>query len=823
MSDQNFAPSEETDWKDALVDSLLEESAAIRSNDDEVFLACVEAAIDADEVSPIKNAPKSQILMAVVVAAAVMLAFVSILFFKPDTSSPSKDEGSPTVAAAKVTPPIEPLPTETIQLQKLVKKADETALRGSQLMAEGDYQGTIDHYRNALSLLPEAPITEPRRRAYSKQFSRASMLLARQRADEGRYPESLALVEEVLQPSVDPTNIEAKRLIERLNDPDYYSPGLTPTHLKRVRKLKIASSTSQAYLKLGDLDRADREYRQALSTDAYSVASRQKAEPTERYRLSYYDTAYDHTRARMLRQISKGWESPVATPITNEEMDWFAPPRSSAGIQNNSWGANSAVRYPGESSLSSQYGLLADNEWASPTKVPLSTFSIDVDTASWTNIRGMIRSGLTASQIPNDAVRIEELVNYFDWSYPQPEGEHPFSASVETASCPWNEDHLLMSIGIQGKSIEQRKRAPANLVFLIDVSGSMDHPMKLPLVKRAITNLVAELNTGDRVSIVVYAGSEGVALNPTIGSNHDALLYALDNLEADGSTNGGAGIQLAYRLARDQFIENGINRVILCTDGDFNVGTTGNEDLIKLVKEEAEDDIFLSVCGFGQDNLNDSMLEAITNQGNGNYFFIDSQQEGRRVFLKDLMGTLVTIAKDVKIQVEFNPSQVEAYRLIGYANRRLNAEDFENDEIDAGEVGSGHSVTALYEIVPVGTTSNLVTENLRYQKTTEVEPASEIVPSSELALLKLRYKKPNEDASIFMEQPIMPADGDWKEASDDFRFASAVSLFGLILREHPSAAKSSLEEVAAIADTAHRDLGDRQEFVDLVKQLIDSE
>ncbi|MEM6279902.1 MAG: von Willebrand factor type A domain-containing protein, partial [Verrucomicrobiota bacterium] len=314
-----------------------------------------------------------------------------------------------------------------------------------------------------------------------------------------------------------------------------------------------------------------------------------------------------------------------------------------------------------------RYSELIDNVWTSPATTPLSTFSIDVDTASWTNVRNMIRNGAGLSAIPSDAVRIEEMINYFSWDYDQPEGDHPFALATEISDCPWNEEHQLLRIGIQGEEVFTSERPKANLVFLIDVSGSMDQQQKLPLVKQSIRVLTEELDEDDRISIVVYAGSEGLALPATPGSEKAAIHRAIKYLNAGGSTNGGAGIKLAYRLAEENRIEEGINRVILCTDGDFNVGVTGTEELAQLVETGADEKIAISVLGFGQDNLNDGMLETITNRGDGNYFYIDSFREARKVFLSDLMGTLVTIARDVKIQIEFNPAEVESYRLIGYA------------------------------------------------------------------------------------------------------------------------------------------------------------
>ncbi|MDB4662143.1 VWA domain-containing protein [Verrucomicrobiales bacterium] len=486
--------------------------------------------------------------------------------------------------------------------------------------------------------------------------------------------------------------------------------------------------------------------------------------------------------------------------------------------------SRSAPNQDGEFGLSR---TLIDNPWKSPIGEPLSTFSIDVDTASWTNIRGMLQRGFSMDQIPPDSVRVEEMINYFDWKYPQPDGEHPFGFAVESAQCPWNADSQLLRVAIQGKDVKRDARPASNLVFLLDVSGSMNQSNKLPLLQKSIALMVEEMNENDCVSIVVYAGAEGMALHPTKGNEQAEIMDALKRLKAGGSTNGGAGINLAYKIASQNFIKDGVNRVILCTDGDFNVGLTGTETLTQLVERKAKRDrVFLSVCGFGNDNLNDVMLESITNKGNGTYYFIDTIAEARKVFLKDMMATLVTIAKDVKIQVEFNPGQVKAYRLIGYANRRLAAKDFEDDHVDAGEIGAGHSVTAFYEVVPVSSESNPlrdVTSNLRYQIEAAPEPAPlpkrTVIKSPELALLKLRYKEPDGDVSKLIEKPVMPYGQDWRKSSEDFRFASAVALFGMKLRDNDSVRNVRLPEIIDLAESGigtdpH---GYRAEFIKLLK------
>ncbi|MCK5685211.1 von Willebrand factor type A domain-containing protein, partial [bacterium] len=361
-----------------------------------------------------------------------------------------------------------------------------------------------------------------------------------------------------------------------------------------------------------------------------------------------------------------------------------------------------------------QYNLIKDNEFLSTQKNPLSTFSIDVDTASYSNVRRIIGEGKLP---PVDAVRIEELLNYFNYDYPNPKGEHPFSVYTEISKCPWNTDHKLVHIGIQGKKIETSNLPPSNLVFLLDVSGSMNSADKLPLLKSSFKLLVKSMQPSDTVAIVVYAGSSGTVLKPTPASDSATIIAALDKLRAGGSTAGGAGIELAYKLCKENFLKAGNNRVILATDGDFNVGISSQGALIRLIEKKREEGIFLTVLGFGRGNIKDSTMEQIANKGNGNYAYIDSVLEAKKVLVKEMGGTLVTIVKDVKIQVEFNPSKVKGYRLIGYVNRKLANEDFNNDKKDAGELGSGHSVTVLYELVPASSAEKLPdVDELKYQK-----------------------------------------------------------------------------------------------------------
>lgn len=479
--------------------------------------------------------------------------------------------------------------------------------------------------------------------------------------------------------------------------------------------------------------------------------------------------------------------------------------------------------YTGDESINTErYGQLIDPTWQRPTEKPLSTFSIDVDTASYSNIRRMIREGRT---IPADAVRIEECINAFNYHYEPPSDDKAFAVHTELATCPWNKNNLLVKFGIKGREISREKRPVSNLVFLIDVSGSMQSSNKLPLVKESLKLLLHQLDERDSVSYVVYAGSEGVVLPPTkmTESGRVKALAALEKLEAGGSTNGGAGINRAYQLAQENFIEGGVNRVILASDGDFNVGVTGQEALVSMVKERAAKNVYLSVLAFGTGNLNDSMFEAISKDGNGNYFYIDSIREGRKVFLENLTGSLITIAKDVKIQVEFNPAKVGSYRLIGYANRVLKNEDFNNDKIDAGDIGAGHTVTAFYEIVPAGSAQpSGEVDPLKYQK----EPAPAVVKpesgsSDEWLTLKLRHKHPEGDISALQESVLKGEATAWQKSGDDFQFATAVAMFGMKLRGMDDVSQISWEGVRELARSGLKDdkNEDRAEFVELISEL----
>jgi len=483
-------------------------------------------------------------------------------------------------------------------------------------------------------------------------------------------------------------------------------------------------------------------------------------------------------------------------------------------------GFSSAPAWSPPPTSSERYGALIDNAWLSPNQQPLSTFSIDIDTASYSNLRRMIEHG---AKIPRDAVRLEEMVNYFDYHYPQPQGDQPFAVHVHNAVCPWNAERQLVRIALKGKEVPRLERPAANLIFLLDVSGSMNSADKLPLVLASMRTLADQLNADDSLAIVVYAGAEGVALPATKCDpmGRDRIAGVLQNLRPGGSTNGEAGLHLAYRLARENFKPGGINRVILATDGDFNVGVTGNQSLVELVAENAKSQVDLTVIGVGTGNLNDSMLEAITNHGNGAYHYVDSIAEGRRVFLDKMMGTLVTIAKDVKIQVEFNPAQVKQYRLLGYANRMLRKEDFANDRVDAGDIGSGHTVTAFYEVETVGRAGQPEDRQLRYSRQGAIKPEPKPDASGEWLNVKLRYKTPGAEHSVLFEKPYTGIGRELQAVDADFQFAASVTMLAMWLRGDESAERCHPERIAEQAERAlGQDAdGKRAEFVGLVKRL----
>jgi Ca-activated chloride channel family protein len=443
-----------------------------------------------------------------------------------------------------------------------------------------------------------------------------------------------------------------------------------------------------------------------------------------------------------------------------------------------------------------EYNPLVENPFTSPQVSPLSTFSIDVDNASYTNIRRYINNG---EKVPQDAVRIEEMINFFKYQYTAPTDNKPFAAQTEYSDAPWNKAHKLLRIALKAKDIPTEALPPSNIVFLLDVSGSMNEPNKLPLLKSSMKVLVDQLRKEDKVSIVVYAGAAGLVLPPTNGDDKATIMDALTKLNAGGSTAGGAGIELAYKTAAENFIKGGNNRVVLATDGDFNVGIYSQGDLQHLIEEKRKTGIFLTCLGFGMGNYKDNRLETLADKGNGNYAYIDNMQESNRFLGKEFKGTVFTVAKDVKLQIEFNPAQVKSYRLIGYENRKLNDEDFVNDKIDAGEMGIAHTVTALYEIIPVGVNSSFAPEipTLKYS---DVKVA--IGNGRELATIKFRYKKPDEDKSTESTQMVLATATPLKSASEDFRFAAAVAWFGLKLRASELIADNDMQNIIRLAKSA---------------------
>ena len=459
-----------------------------------------------------------------------------------------------------------------------------------------------------------------------------------------------------------------------------------------------------------------------------------------------------------------------------------------------------------------EYGRITDNPFLETLRNPLSTFSIDVDRASYSNVRRFLTSN---QRPPRDAVRIEEMINYFSYDYSDPPPGQPFSITTEIASCPWNEKNRLLLIGLQGRRIDMADLPPGNLVFLLDVSGSMQDANKLPLVQSAMRLLVDQLRPQDHVAIVAYAGNAGLVLPSTPGSEKGRILEAIDRLEAGGSTAGAEGIVLAYRIAQESFVEGGNNRVILATDGDFNVGVSSDGELERLIEEKRRERVFLTVLGVGTGNVKDSKMELLADKGNGNYAYLDTLQEARKVLVQELGATLTTIAKDVKLQIEFNPARVRAYRLIGYENRMLRAEDFHDDAKDAGEMGAGHSVTALYELVPPdGDLEIAKVDPLKYQTSTVTEASA----GPELLTLKLRYKEPDEEESRLLSQPVLDATTPIAAASENLRFAAAVAELGLLLRESPYRSGASYDQVQTMASNALGDdrEGYRAEFLQLV-------
>ncbi|SRX75177.1 vWA domain-containing protein [Aequorivita antarctica] len=524
-------------------------------------------------------------------------------------------------------------------------------------------------------------------------------------------------------------------------------------------------------------------------------------------------TGYGATREKKSMSYS-------VTTINSESFDRKLQGKA-AGVQvtNGNVGAAPSVVMRGTASNFSNpvsdnesYGRIEENIFKSVSTAPLSTFSIDVDKAGYSNIRRMLNNG---QEVPQDAVKIEEMVNYFAYNYLEPTGKDPFSITADVVNSPWNQDAKLVRIGLKGKDISMDNVPPSNLVFLLDVSGSMESPNKLHLLKAALNVLVDKLREKDKVSIVVYAGAAGLVLPPTSGAEKQLIRNAIENLSAGGSTAGGAGIQLAYKVAEENFNKGGNNRIILATDGDFNVGASSDRSMEDLIEEKRKSGVFLTCLGFGMGNYKDSKMETLADKGNGNHSYIDTMQEAQKVLGTEFFGTLYTIAKDVKIQVEFNPAKVQAYRLIGYENRLLNDEDFKDDTKDAGELGSGHTVTALYEIIPVGIKSKYLKDidNLKYTKQTNQNYTDEMLT------VKFRYKEPDGDVSKLIVKTVKDDNSSMESASEDLKFSAAVALFGMQLRNSEFINTKKKEDVIALAEAGKgkdKD-GYRAEFIRLVK------
>jgi Ca-activated chloride channel family protein len=502
----------------------------------------------------------------------------------------------------------------------------------------------------------------------------------------------------------------------------------------------------------------------------------------------------------------------VMTSAKRMDLPMISPPHPAPGVPASAFYPPRPVPQSGESYRGSD-----ENPYLRPQDAPLSTFGIDVDSASYSNVRRFLADGTLP---PRDAVRVEELVNYFRYNYPEPTDGTPFKVAADAQPCPWNLKHSLVRIGLKAREVDTSKRPPANLVFLIDVSGSMADENKLPLLKRGMKLLAESVREDDQISIVTYAGTAGVALENGTGKEKTRIISVIESLQSGGSTNGEGGITLAYDLARRHFIKNGINRVLLSTDGDFNVGVSNTDLLVKMMQDEAKSGVFLSVLGFGEGNLQDNRLESLADKGNGQYAYIDTFHEVRKVLLEQAAGTLLTVAKDVKIQVEFNPAKVGAYRLVGYENRMLDAKDFNDDRKDAGEMGAGHTVTALYEIAPPGDpNAGPKVDPLKYQD----NPEAKAVPakagaSDEFMTVKLRYKKPDKSESVRTQDvPVKAVAG--VEPDGEFKFASAVAAFGMLLRKSDFAGEASMDMVLELARQGRGEDPDgyRAEFIKLAK------
>jgi len=636
---------------------------------------------------------------------------------------------------------------------------------------------------------------------------------------EIRVEQQMAKVEEAKQRAADYREKHNAVTLDSQEDLSFAASRLSEMSAEYDTQVVTGSIRTESFSDYGYSDEL------AMKQTAPSVASSESTAVSEQEASQILqELGLDRDGGAMVRSLDLSG-AVAATSSSLAPVDAFAPPppaeapalRSVAVMRQEP----KVLVAPAEQIANTErYDPIEESDFRSPLVAPLSTFSIDVDTASYANVRLFLNQGQLP---PADAVRIEELINYFSYEDAAPtksleEGGDPFAVHMAQTYAPWNPKHRLLRIGLKGYEMPWEERPASNLVFLLDVSGSMNNANKLPLVKRAMSVLIDRLDARDRVAIVVYAGASGLVLPSTTANNHETIEHALNNLKAGGSTNGGAGIELAYKVARDNFIKDGNNRVILCTDGDFNVGQTNRGSLGDAAEAAADGGISLTILGFGMGNYNDEMLETLSNKGKGSYAYVDSDTEARKVFLEDLTSNLFKIAKDVKIQVEFNPAEVFAYRLIGYENRRLKAEDFNNDAKKAGDIGPGHSVVALYEIVPAGEESDLPgVDPLRYQAAPDPAPKS----NGELATVKLRYKQPEaSDSQLITASVQAKAVESIKQASDDVRFSAAVAAFGLLLTNSEYAGEISFDEIRRLAMGAlGKDSGGhRSEFLELVRK-----
>jgi len=551
-------------------------------------------------------------------------------------------------------------------------------------------------------------------------------------------------------------------------------------------------------------------------TDGYKAMSGRTEEkiPKESYEPYYLDAAYPVAKSEGKLHNASPSSTRASMVVSDVQYEyWGGEPKEQEAqpfIQIFQSGRASTGDFNTE-----QYDYIPENEFMNVAQNPLSTFSIDVDTASYANLRRFLANGQCP---PADAVRIEEMVNYFIYDYPQPTGEDPFSVNLEVATCPWNPKHQLAMIGLQGRSLTKDTIPESNLVFLIDVSGSMNQADKIELLKDGFKMMVNQLRPEEKISIVTYAGNAAVLLDSVSGAEKQKILSAIDQLNAGGSTAGAQGILTAYELARKNFIPGGNNRVILATDGDFNIGVSSDGELVRLIEERRKDGIFLTVLGFGMGNYKDGKMEKLADKGNGNYYYIDTELEAKKVMVRELGSTLFTIAKDVKLQIEFNPAQVKAYRLIGYENRKLNKEDFNDDTKDAGELGAGHTVTAFYEIIPASSEETLggSVDPLKYQQP-QAAPRGDY--GDEIMTVKLRYKKPNEEVSQLIEKTVTQAQVT-ENPSENFRFASAVAEFGMLLRNSQYKGEANFQSMLGRAKAAQGsdEFGYRQELIGLAQK-----